>query len=114
MTTMYSVRVWVCKGVLPRSADSKLPDREIARTVHTIEYGYKSSDIEVLIDLVKRVYRDWENHEGPFAEPVTLDRSPIVGDYIELTECVTDKPNSYLWRIDETGFSLVQISQTIC
>lgn len=113
MRTMYSVRVWVLESVLPRSANLKLSDSEVARTVHTIEYGYKFSNTEDLSDCAARVYRDWENQDGPFEKPVTLGRSPIIGDYIELTECVTDKPNSYLYRIDEDRFSLVQISQRL-
>lgn len=113
MRTMFSVRVWVCEDVLPRSANPKLSDHEVARTVHTIEYGYNSSNTESLSDCAARVYRDWENQEGPFENPVTLARSPIVGDYIELTDCGKDTPNSYLYRIDEIGFTCIQISQRL-
>jgi hypothetical protein len=113
MITMYSVQVWLLEDVSGYRLGAKnLSDRELPRTVHTIEYGYKTrASSETLSELVERVYVDWEHHDGPFKKPLTLSRSPIVGDYIELTECVSDKPTSFLYRIDETGFSLVTISK---
>ena len=111
MTTMYSVRVWVLENMFPERDEMKLPDRDLPRTVHTIDYGYKDSHFDTVQQLIVSVYLDWERHTGPFERPATLGRSPIPGDYIELTECVSDKPLSFLYRIDKAGFSLVQISQ---
>jgi len=107
--TKYAVRVWVLNNLFDK--EHLTDDFLLQRTIHPVADGYINGYFSDPQMVVISLYFEWADYSGIFKDKRTSFRHSAPGDYIELIECDSNEPMSYLYRIDRDSFTLVRSSQ---